>query len=60
MALLRGSRRGDRGGELRDGKLKNRVDVAQGLESAPYALARLFRGENQGKQLVRVADPAEA
>jgi NADPH-dependent curcumin reductase CurA len=43
---------------LRDGKLKNRVDVAQGLETAPAALARLFRGENQGKQLVRVADPA--
>jgi NADPH-dependent curcumin reductase CurA len=45
-------------GWLREGKIKNRVDVQQGLENAPAALARLFRGENQGKQLVRIADPA--
>ena len=45
-------------GWLRDGKLKDRVDVQVGLENAPAALGRLFRGENQGKQLVRIADPA--
>jgi len=44
-------------GWLRDGRLKDRVDVVQGLENAPLALRRLFRGENQGKQLVRVAEP---
>lgn len=38
------------------GKLKERVDVVQGLEQAPAALARLFRGENQGKQLVEIAE----
>jgi NADPH-dependent curcumin reductase CurA len=43
---------------LREGKLKDRVDVQEGLENAPAALARLFKGENQGKQLLRIADPA--
>jgi NADPH-dependent curcumin reductase len=33
-------------------------DVAIGLENAPKALLRLFAGENFGKQLVKVADPA--
>jgi len=42
---------------LRDGKLVNRVDVREGLEQAPAALARLFTGENGGKQLVRIASP---
>jgi len=41
---------------LKDGRLKNRVDVLQGLENAPAALARLFKGENRGKQLVRIAE----
>ena len=41
-----------------EGKIKNQVDVVEGLENAPEALARLFTGENLGKQLVKVADPA--
>jgi NADPH-dependent curcumin reductase CurA len=41
---------------LKDGRLKNRVDVMQGLENAPAALARLFKGENRGKQLLRIAE----
>jgi NADPH-dependent curcumin reductase len=41
-----------------EGKLKNQIDVVEGLENAPDALARLFTGENLGKQLVKVADPA--
>jgi len=45
-------------GWMREGRLKDRVDVQQGLENAPAALARLFRGENAGKQLVRIADPS--
>jgi NADPH-dependent curcumin reductase CurA len=45
-------------GWLRDGKLKDRVDVVVGLEKAPEALARLFQGKNQGKQLVKLAAPA--
>ena len=39
------------------GKLKNRVDIVDGLERAPEALCRLFTGENLGKQLVRLAEP---
>lgn len=37
------------------GKLNYRVDMVEGLEKAPEALNRLFRGENQGKLVVRVA-----
>jgi NADPH-dependent curcumin reductase len=39
-----------------EGKLKDRVDVMEGLENAPKALGRLFRGENVGKQLLRIAE----
>jgi NADPH-dependent curcumin reductase CurA len=41
-------------GWLREGKLKDRVDVVEGFENAPAALARLFKGENIGKQLVKI------
>ncbi len=43
-------------GWLREGKLKDRVDVALGFDSAPAALARLFSGQNRGKQLVKIAE----
>jgi len=39
------------------GRLKQKVDVAVGLENAPKTLARLFKGENFGKQLLKIADP---
>jgi hypothetical protein len=45
-------------GWLRDGKFKDRVDVVEGFENAPAALARLFKGENLGKQLVKIAEPS--
>lgn len=38
------------------GKIKNQVDVVEGLENAPDALKRLFTGQNLGKQLVTIAD----
>jgi hypothetical protein len=41
-----------------DGRLKNRVDIVDGLERAPEALQRLFTGANLGKQLVRLSEPA--
>ena len=41
---------------LREGKIVDRVDVQRGLENAPKTLRRLFTGENQGKQLLHVAD----
>jgi NADPH-dependent curcumin reductase CurA len=43
---------------MREGKLKDQVDIQHGLENAPAALARLFRGENRGKQLVKIAEPS--
>ena len=43
---------------MREGRLKYREDVAEGLDSAPAAFIGLLRGKNLGKQLVRVApDP---
>ncbi|HUE39199.1 MAG TPA: NADP-dependent oxidoreductase [Candidatus Binatia bacterium] len=50
---------GDLAGWAAAGKLRDRVDVVDGLENAPDALRRLFTGENLGKQLVRVAEPPE-
>jgi NADPH-dependent curcumin reductase len=47
-------------GYLRAGALVDRFDVVEGLEHAPEALLRLFSGENQGKQLVKVAEPGRA
>jgi NADPH-dependent curcumin reductase len=44
-------------GWLKDGKLKQKEDVAIGLENAPNTLARLFTGENFGKQLLKITDP---
>jgi len=38
------------------GRLKQKVDVAVGLENAPKTLARLFKGENFGKQLLKIAE----
>ncbi len=38
------------------GKVKNQIDVAEGLENAPMGLNRLFTGQNLGKQLIKIAD----
>jgi len=43
------------GAHVAAGKIKYRETVAQGLESAPRAFIGLLRGENLGKQLVKVA-----
>jgi len=40
---------------VRDGRLRWREDVADGLEAAPRVLAGVLRGDNFGKALVRVA-----
>ena len=44
------------GGLLAEGKLKHKVTVVDGLESAPEALNRLFSGDHDGKLMVKVAD----
>ena len=38
-----------------EGKLKVRETVAEGLQNTPAAFIGMMRGENIGKQLVRVA-----
>ncbi len=46
---------------IREGPLKYREDVVDGLAQAPSALLRLFDGRNFGKLLVRVSpDPTQA
>lgn len=40
---------------VRTGQVRYREDVVDGLENAPTAFPRLFRGENLGKLVVRVA-----
>lgn len=40
------------------GQLVDREDILEGLSQAPAGLVRLFEGKNFGKQLVRVAEPA--
>ncbi len=42
----------------REGRLVQKEDVAVGLENAPRTLMRLFTGENFGKQLLKIANPA--
>jgi len=42
------------GGWLRDGRLKFREQVFEGLESAPRAIVALLHGETTGKVLVRI------
>jgi NADPH-dependent curcumin reductase CurA len=44
----------------REGRLRYRLDVVEGLESAPVAVNRLFEGANTGKLVVRVAASTEA
>lgn len=41
---------------LREGKLKYREEITDGLENAPQAFIGMLHGKNTGKQLVRVAD----
>jgi NADPH-dependent curcumin reductase CurA len=41
---------------IRDGSLRYREELLEGLDEAPGAIARLYRGENMGKLLIRLAD----
>jgi NADPH-dependent curcumin reductase CurA len=42
-------------GWLAEGKLKAREDVVEGLETFPETLLKLFKGENFGKLIIKVA-----
>jgi NADPH-dependent curcumin reductase CurA len=45
----------DMSGWLRDGSVRYREDVTDGLENAPAAFVGMLRGANFGKALVRVS-----
>lgn len=42
---------------IKEGKLKNHETITDGLENAPKAFLGLFKGENVGKQLVKIFNP---
>ena len=42
--------------KLKSGELKQRLHVLDGLEAAPDGLSMLFRSQNTGKLVVKVAD----
>lgn len=42
---------------LQQGKLKYQEDIALGIENAPRAFIDMLKGQNKGKQLVKMADP---
>ncbi|MFC3226370.1 NADP-dependent oxidoreductase [Marinibaculum pumilum] len=46
----------DLSGWVKDGRLKYREDIVDGLENAPKAFRGLLRGENFGKLSIRVSD----
>ena len=41
---------------IKEGRIKYREDIAEGLENAPAAFMGLLKGKNFGKQLVRIAE----
>ncbi len=41
--------------QIRGGRLRQKLHIVDGLENAPRALGMLFRGENEGKLVVRAA-----
>lgn len=43
---------------LKAGKLKYAESIVEGFENTPQAFLGLFKGDNLGKQLVKVANPA--
>jgi NADPH-dependent curcumin reductase CurA len=43
---------------IREGRIRYKEDISDGLENAPRALIGLLRGENFGKKIIRVGiDP---
>jgi len=41
---------------VREGKLRYREDIVDGIEHCPGAIAELYRGDNLGKRLIRLPD----
>lgn len=47
----------DLAGWVMGGQIKHREDIQQGFENIPKTFLRLFTGANQGKQLLKLAEP---
>ena len=45
---------------VRAGQIRYREDILDGIEQAPDSIAGLYRGENLGKRLIRIAPDAPA
>ena len=43
---------------VRSGQIHYREDILEGIEQAPGSIAGLYRGENLGKRLIRIASEA--
>jgi len=42
-------------GWVREGLIRYREDILEGIDKAPDSIAGLYRGENLGKRLIRIA-----
>lgn len=51
--------RSELAGWVREGRLCYQEDILEGIERAPDAIAGLYRGENLGKRLIRLAQEHE-
>ena len=45
---------------MRNGQIRYREDILDGIEQAPGSIAGLYRGENLGKRLIRIAPDVPA
>lgn len=48
----------DMGQWLQEGRIVHLEDIQEGFENIPATLQRLFTGQNMGKQLLKISDPA--
>ena len=45
---------------VRAGEIRYREEILEGIEQAPDSIAGLYRGENLGKRLIRIAPEPRA
>jgi NADPH-dependent curcumin reductase CurA len=45
---------------MRNGQIRYREDILDGIDQAPGSIAGLYRGENLGRRLIRIASDVPA